>query len=711
MDTTKKTSREDAIDPWNVIHLFRDHMRIVVGCVLVGGLAAAAFVYHRVPAYVSRAVLEVSSEPQAFGDTQNRDSDINSAALLKTIEQTVASQAVVKRVIDKLDLAGDPTFAPPRKGKVYSDTELIGLLQSRIAVSLIRGTRLISVEVRDASPIKAQAFAENVLGEFFAQNLETHREGANATRQYLLAEAKRVEAELHASEERLQAYREKYNSVSLSDQHDSVTERLNDLSRQVMAARAERLALEADQAAVRTLLNQGPEHLLAVRSIAALPDVVELRKQLSAQQADVAALALRYRDLHPSMIQARRVMSETQASLNDMLEKGASGIIQAYQTAKANEESLAAELARQEKMALDLGRLSISYRALQREVESNSALYQQVLARLKGTDVSQGMTTTSNIGGGSLIQVVAPPLLPAAPTGVSSKLLIVFGLFGGGVAGIGIVLTMRALDTSLPSLDDAESFLGVPSLAVVPRMSLPKGKDEFVVATHPCSVEAEAFRSLRTSLLLLRPEGTGQLVMFTSAVPGEGKSFCSANYAASLAQQGLRTLLIDGDLRRSTLRQAYVKANKKPGLTDCLKDPALLDEAINETAVPNLFLLGDSHGSSTGAELLSGPGLKVLLDKSAAQFDRVVVDTAPLTAVSDTLHIAKHVATICLVLHAGQTPRRAVRRACTLLTELANTRPAGVILNQVKPGRVSSYYYYSNSNYYYGHPPVSAVHG
>lgn len=249
-------------------------------------------------------------------------------------------------------------------------------------------------------------------------------------------------------------------------------------------------------------------------------------------------------------------------------------------------------------------------------------------------------------------------------------------------------------------MDEAENYLGLPSLAVVHRSQLGGLKNESVVHAHPATIEAEAFRSLRTSLSLLQPEESGRAVMFTSAMQGEGKSFCSMNYAASVAQQGLRTLLIDGDLRRAWLRAALAPTASGPGLIDCLRDLDALDAAIHPTKTENLFVLGDLRGSTRGAELLEGPALARLLERCRERFDRVVVDTAPVTAVSDALHFARHIGTVCLIVHARATPRRTARRACMLLETTTGRQPAGFVLNQVSRGRSGAYYYYSNGESY-----------
>jgi len=215
----------------------------------------------------------------------------------------------------------------------------------------------------------------------------------------------------------------------------------------------------------------------------------------------------------------------------------------------------------------------------------------------------------------------------------------------------------------------------------------------------PGDTDGEAFRLLRTTLALRENGGGARTILFTSACPGEGKTCCSINYAAALAQSGQRTLLIDGDLRRPKLRTAFERHGGKSSFIDCLGDPTRLGSAIDATGQKNLFLLGNPHGTARAAELLAGDNLRMVLEQCAELFDHIVIDTAPVAVVSDALCFARYVPTICLVVRAGHTPRRLVRRARTLITEVAGRPLAGVVLNQIRRDRAANYGYYLADRY------------
>ena len=307
-----------------------------------------------------------------------------------------------------------------------------------------------------------------------------------------------------------------------------------------------------------------------------------------------------------------------------------------------------------------------------------------------------------------------------------------------------IVFGADALDRSIKTVDQAETTLGLPVLAAIPEAKAGKPETNMtaakqtswrlrpyrLVAEIPEAPVAEAFRNLRAALSLLGPEAERRVSLFTSAVPDEGKSFTCTNYALALAQQGYRVLLVDGDLRRPSLHKIFqLSATKRispdlspgvPGIVDCLVDETNLESAARpippeQIDIPSdnialtgktltatggqLFVLVSGRRAPNPAELLSGPSFGRLMAEAAKSFDRVVIDSAPVLAVSDTLLMTRHVQTVCIVLRAGKTPRPAVQRAISLLAS-SGIRPAGVVLNRLPYSRgVGHYYYYASPGY------------
>ena len=235
-----------------------------------------------------------------------------------------------------------------------------------------------------------------------------------------------------------------------------------------------------------------------------------------------------------------------------------------------------------------------------------------------------------------------------------------------------------------------------PDFPCWPRCLNPDEKtlrQEPALTSDPASYEAEAFRSLRTALSFLGPEKDRKTVLFTSANPAEGKSYCSFNYAVALAHTGLRTLLIDADLRRPNLSRVVLGDTKAPGLTDCLARGANIPDCSSETDIENLFILPAGERASKPAELLASSDFAGLLKEAVLHFDRVVLDSAPVNAVSDTQLIAKDIQSVCFVVRAVKTPERAIARACALLAQ-TGSHPDGIVLNRL-PRRSRDRYYFA----------------
>jgi capsular exopolysaccharide synthesis family protein len=303
------------------------------------------------------------------------------------------------------------------------------------------------------------------------------------------------------------------------------------------------------------------------------------------------------------------------------------------------------------------------------------------------------MMTAGKFSGG-YVRLAVKPVAPIEPMRALWKLVLPAGFGLGGLLGGGIALLRRVLDNSVPSVDAAEALLGVSTLVVVPRSRQLRFHHGRASLIQPGAAEAEMFRSLRTTMNLRPDAASARALMFTSALPGEGKSCCASNYAVVTAHSGARTLLIDGDLRRPALRYAFDRCSEKPGLTDCLINPEHFDSAIDDTPVRHLFLLGNSYGTAHSAELLANGNLAKILELGLARFDRLVIDTAPVAVVSDALHFARLVPAVCLVVLAARTPRRVVCRVCAQLRAVSGQPVAGVVLNQIRPDHAASHYYY-----------------
>jgi polysaccharide biosynthesis transport protein len=661
----------------HLYHLLLSKAWVIVLFVILGLIAAVAYLIWAPKIYESTAVIEVGQETPRVSNIQDFNSDsagaTSSTDVLKTIEQTLISDTLILRVVKANGLDHNPSFAPPKEdGSSYLDTELVARLKSKVQVKVRRGTRLIDVTVGNTDPKRAQQLAASMVKEFVNQSFEQELGLSQTASDYLRQESDRLKANLQKAEEAVEKFREHHNAVSLEDKQNIIVQKLKELNQKVTEAKSERLKLEADVATIKQGKAKTPEELLQLPSVAALPVVANLRQELADKE---------------SKFKAESQLKGLQQSLNRTLVNVGNMVIQSYQAAKNTEAKLTAALQEQEQAALELNKIAVPYNALVREVETDRALYESVLTRMKVTNFAKGVWENN-------IRLAEAPFVAVKPAKPAKLKTLAFALLGSFVVGCGLVVGTDMTERPIRSVDQAQNISGLSVLTSVP-ISQRKNRDkESVLTADPASYEAEAFRSLRTTLSFLGPEKDRKAVLFTSANPAEGKTYCSFNYAVALAQTGLRTLLIDADLRRPDLSRIILGHSREPGITGCLSRHATLVNCCKPTEIENLFVLPAGERASKPAELLHSCDFANLLEEAVLHFDRIVLDSAPINAVSDTQLIAKEIQSVCLVVRACKTPSRALLRACSLLAQTGND-PDGIVLNRL-PRRSRDRYYFSS---------------
>ena len=503
------------LDFAHVYHLLLRKSWLIILCTVLSLLAAIAYLMQAPKIYDSRAVIQVEQEtPKVINIKDINPEEFKSSEDLKTVEQALLSDTLLLRVVKANGLDKEPSFAPRKSdGFPYLDSELAQRFRSRLSIGLRRGTRLIDIVVQDRDPKRAQQLAQSMVKEFIDQQFEQQSNVAKTANDFLLKEADRLKDKLHNSELALQKYRGDHNAVSLEEKQNIVVEKLRELNLKVTQAKAERLKLESDLVTLQHAGQRNPEELLKLASVAALPEVADLRSQIADQEAKYKA---------EGMV---RGLKET---LNRTLLNARDQVMKSYEAARTTEAGLQAALKEQEQAALELDKVAVPYNVLRRDVDANRALYDSVLSRMKETGVAQSL-------GESNIRSIESPLIASKPAKPAVRKILALALLTGLVGGIGIVIGFDMTDSSLRSVDEAESFLGFPVLAALPESKRKSLNSESALNSDPASHEAEAFRSLRTSLSLLGQEKSLKTFLFTSANPGEGKTYCCLNYAVALA--------------------------------------------------------------------------------------------------------------------------------------------------------------------------------
>lgn len=671
----------------HICRVLREQMRPIALCLLAGLLAAGIYLALAKKSYASRAVILIEQQEKKVLNIQNvTQEDLKAVDVMKTVEQSLLSESLMLRVIRSNHLAGDRRFLPARN-KPYTDEEMIRTLSRTLSVKLRRGTRLVDLTVQSRSPELARQLAQSFVDEYLREGFDQRLSVSRIANEFLLKEAGRLKTKLEDSDRKLQDYREKNNAVSLIDKQNITVETLKELNLKVTEASARRVRAESDFAQFERLSGGNPRDLLAIPSVADSRSVQEAKSRVASQEAILAALKQRYRAEHPKYIQARSQLAQINADYDKTVVKAGESIQAAYEAALTNEKKLAEALRAQEKTSLDLNKIAIPYNVLVNDVAADREMYQSIVTRLKETDITKAL-------GDNPVRVIESPRISDRPVRPKNALVLLLGAALGLCAGIGGILARDIFDASVHTADDAERRLGMPVLAAVPRAEKRGAHSPLPLVDEPYSHTAEAFHSLCTTVSLRDP-GETRITLFTSACPLEGKTFCAVNHAVALTRHGRRTLIIDADLRRPSVAERLHAAPGSPGLADVFSRAASPEECLQESRIPGLTLLSAGRtGCVHPNELLVRENISRLLASAALKrFDCIIIDSAPILTVSDTLPLIGSAGLVCLVVRASATPAQAVERTARILAE-AGANKAGIVLNGIEPSSQPSAYAY-----------------
>src|SRR5262249_10723477 len=425
----------------------------------------------------------------------------------------------------------------------------------------------------------------------------------------------------------------------------------------------------------------------------------------------------------PNFPKVKRIESQLQ-EIDNLIDKEKRNILESlgneYNAARQREGLLGEALNEQKIEVNQMASIMVEYNILKRDAEGYKTMYDGLLTKLKEANLAAGLKSSN-------IRWVDPAMIPSTPTRPAKSRNIALSFLVGLVGGIGLALLREYLDNTVKTPDDVETLARLPSLAVVPAFTDENGtsrksrllgasvngheKRIELVAQHlPKSQMSEAFRALRTSLLLSQAGHPPQVILVTSALPREGKTTAAANLAVTLAQLGDRTLLIDADLRKPGVgRLLNLTEGKYAGLSSYLAGVSSLDlVTVPHPAIPNLVAIPTGPLPPNPADLLSSLKLADAIRLLRSQYKFIVIDSPPIMAATDAVIVSVQADGVLLVVRSGETPKEAFTRARDLLTSV-KCRPLGVVLNAVDSTAPDYYYSYRYYPYSYGYGPQEAA--
>lgn len=667
-------------------------------------VVAALQVFTTTPLYKSVAVVQIDPENPnilPYEEIEGSRTQLGKEEYLWTQAKKLQTRELARRVVEKLQLADNPLFTvPPRRGILrdllgdvssalgglfrgaapagLDERILTARFQARLEVRPLRNTRLIEVSYASPDAELAAQVANTVTQEFIEQHLESKFNATARATQFLGKQLEELQLKVEKSEQELLRYARERNIVNLGDRETIARKRLADLSDDLTRAKSELISQQAHHETVRGLnLSDLPESLKTA-------PIRELETRISQKDGELAALANRYGPEWPSVKTLTSELVELRQQLELAKRQALGGVRQESELANRRFAELEAAASEQRALVDKLNEDSIQYSILKRESDSNTELYQGLLQRLKEAGVSAGLPSSNVL----VVDRAEPPRLAASPRKLQAlALALILGLF----LGTGAAFVVEALDNTVKTTDDVP---GLPALGVVPHFELvgesKKGRGRHLEVPVLVSATSElvgknrvleAYRSLRTSLLLSHSGTPPQTLLVTSALPGEGKTTTAVNIAMAFAQTGARTLLVDLDLRKPSLGRIF-GIQSEQGMTTYLSGNSDLASQIRPTAHANLFVVPAGLVAPNPAELIGSERMAAGLQLVSESFTYVVFDTPPALAISDALILSPRVDGVILVARGGQTPRKALQRAGAQVLAVGG-KLLGVLINDV----------------------------
>src|SRR6266481_3385566 len=710
---------------YDYLLILRKHQWLILSFMLALVSITAIGTFRMQPVYVATSRIEIDRENSNILPFQNTDdyvvdleNYIETQSKILTSE-TLALQTVRSGILSSQgDSAGEPSasdaLATGSLANLKPPPELAAFLGS-LSVKRVPNSRLMDVSFESTNPLQAAQIVNAHIKNFIEQNFQSRYEATTRASTWLTDQLNELKIRVEKAEDARITYERQNQIWAVDDKQNVTTQRLADLNKQLTEAQSERMRKQSlFEFAKAGDIDSVPQ----IRDNPAVQDLLRKRADINTQFIDAST---QYGPNFPKVQRLQSQLKELAASIDKEKKAVIARLQSEYAEAHQREQLLSQALDQQKTEVNQMSERMVQYSILKREAEANKALYDGLLTKLKEAGISAGLRSSN-------IRVVDPAMVPTTPARPAKTRNIVLSFLIGLVGGIGLALLREYMDNTIKSPDDIETLARLPSLAVVPaftepnrdrsRVKLLKGastngheKRIELVAQHlPKSQVSEAFRALRTALLLSQADHPPQVILVTSALPREGKTTAAANLAVTLAQLGDRTLLIDADLRKPGVgRLLNMTDGKYAGLSSYLAGVSSLElVAVPHPTIPNLVAIPTGPLPPNPADLLSSHKLADALRELRSQYKFIVIDSPPIMAATDAVILSVLADGVVLVVRSGETPKEAFTRARDLLTSV-KCHLLGVVLNAVDSSAPDYYYSYRYYPYSYGYGPQEAA--
>ena len=714
------------IDLAEILRMLRRRIRVLVGCVVLGTATVLLVTTQLTPLYTATAQVLIDPRERNVTDLESVIAGLSPES--STVESQVEvfrSRSLATPLIEAMQLDRDPEFNPalrepgalasavnwitslmPGQAEISEreriereKTVVFGAFSQALDVSRLgRVSFVISVSFTSEDRTKAARIANALADQYLVDQLEAKFEATRRANQWLDERLAPLREQLRESERAVERYRAEHHLVDGSKGPTVDQQQLLEVNRQLVLGRADLAEKQARFQRVREILpsDGGFESVAEVLDSGVIAGLRQQQAELARKQAE---LVTRYDERHPRMINVRAERKDLQRELEAEVNRIVANLENEVEVARSRDRSLTQSLAQLQREESVRERARVHLRELEREAAANRAVYEPFLGRFKETREQQSIQQAD----ARIISLAPVPVDPSYP---NLPLNAALGFVMSVLVGLGAVFLLERLDDGFRTVRQLETDLQLPHLASIPEVTKAEAEgdgeapspEDYTLA-KPLSAYAEALRGLRAKLLL--SDAPPKLILFTSALPSEGKTTTTISLGRAAAQAGTRVLVIDADLRHPSVAKT-LGHRPKAGLVEFLAGQEHLADVLILDEPSGMQVLPVASGSANPPDLLGSAGMRDLLEKLKTDFDLILLDSPPVLAVADAKVIGRVADSVVFIVQWEKTPRGAAQEAVHDLSEFG-VKVTGVVFSRLDLKRCASYgygYYGRYSDYY-----------